>query len=929
MQPQMDLDEHRWEALWRMITHQNDPLTERWRAARWSKKGVWLAGSVFICVHLWFLSALAVTGPSEELARYNVVWDSPSQDAAGSMPLGNGEVGLNLWVEPNGDLLFYIARTDAWSECNRLLKLGRVRVSLSPNPLTSTRPFRQELKLGDGEVVISAGDATLRVFVDAGAPVIYVVGQSKTPRTVTATWEAWRTAKRVLAGEELASSWTMQAAPATIEVWESADVVTNSPANAVLAYHRNAYSVVPLTLKHQGLESLSSFVPDPLLNRTFGARMTGRDFVAGGRNSLRSARPVTAFALTIATHTAQTGTAGEWERQLPKPLKPAAAARRTAAWWREFWNRSWIFVEGDQASLPVSSHPLRLGLDSNGGSRFGGKIANAVALAQVLSAAEIARLAGEKPDTATPPADISLADGFTVAAWIKPAPREAGRVFDKITAGGSDGFLFDTHPGLALRLIVGGDTLTEPGCLRAGEWQHVAATVSPQGTKRIYLNGKLLKQEGDDDSVPSHATQAYVLQRWITACAGRGNYPIKFNGSIFTVDPKFAGGPDFNADWRRWGDCYWWQNTRLPYFPMAARGDFDEVRTLFRFYRAVLPLCEARAKLYHGVAGAYFPETMTIFGTYANRDYGWDRQGHKPNEVLSPWWQYAWQQGLELTALMLDYYEHTEDRKFLATELIPMVNAVLRYYDTRFQRDAAGKLVISPTQAVETYWHDVVNDTPSVAGLNGVCDRLLKLPAPRADREFWQRMKTAAPAVPLSAGRIQPAEKFNPKRTNVENPELYALWPFRLYGVGRADLAVGVETFRQRQEKASFGWQYDGQCAAIVGLADETRRILPGKTRNSHPGFRFPAMWGPNYDWLPDQDHGANIMLTLQAMVMQTDGDHIYVLPAWPADWNVSFKLHAPKNTVVEGVYRKGKLEHLKVTPSARQADIVLPWIPS
>jgi len=48
------------------------------------------------------------------------------------------------------------------------------------------------------------------------------------------------------------------------------------------------------------------------------------------------------------------------------------------------------------------------------------------------------------------------------------------------------------------------------------------------------------------------------------------------------------------------------------------------------FYRAVLPLCEARAKLYHGVAGAYFPETMTIFGTYANKDYGWDRRGHQP-----------------------------------------------------------------------------------------------------------------------------------------------------------------------------------------------------------------------------------------------------------------------------------------------------------
>jgi hypothetical protein len=30
---------------------------------------------------------------------YNFVWDSPSKDCAGSMPLGNGDIGVNAWVE--------------------------------------------------------------------------------------------------------------------------------------------------------------------------------------------------------------------------------------------------------------------------------------------------------------------------------------------------------------------------------------------------------------------------------------------------------------------------------------------------------------------------------------------------------------------------------------------------------------------------------------------------------------------------------------------------------------------------------------------------------------------------------------------------------------------------------------------------------------
>ena len=90
------------------------------------------------------------------------------------------------------------------------------------------------------------------------APVIHVIGESKTPRTLTAEYETWRTDKHVLKGDELQSSWTMHHAPGDVEVWEGADVVTNDSADAVLAYHRNAYSVVPLTLRHQGLESAGS-----------------------------------------------------------------------------------------------------------------------------------------------------------------------------------------------------------------------------------------------------------------------------------------------------------------------------------------------------------------------------------------------------------------------------------------------------------------------------------------------------------------------------------------------------------------------------------------------------------------------------------------------------------------------------------------------
>ena len=63
-------------------------------------------------------------------------------------------------------------------------------------------------------------------------------------------------------------------------------------------------------------------------------------------------------------------------------------------------------------------------------------------------------------------------------------------------------------------------------------------------------------------------------------------------------------------------------------------------------------------------------------------------------------------------------------------------------------------------------------------------------------------------------------------------------------------------------------------------------------------------------------------LLALQRMLIQTVGDRVLLFPAWPADWDVSFRLHAPKRTVVEGVYRDGTLERLEVTPSERRDDV-------
>jgi hypothetical protein len=63
-------------------------------------------------------------------------------------------------------------------------------------------------------------------------------------------------------------------------------------------------------------------------------------------------------------------------------------------------------------------------------------------------------------------------------------------------------------------------------------------------------------------------------------------------------------------------------------------------------------------------------------------------------------------------------------------------------------------------------------------------------------------------------------------------------------------------------------------------------------------------------------------MSVLQLMLLQADGDRILLLPAWPRDWDVSFKLHAPRQTTVECEFRGGRVEKLVVSPETRRKDV-------
>ncbi|MCX6573117.1 MAG: DUF5703 domain-containing protein, partial [Candidatus Aminicenantes bacterium] len=484
-----------------------------------------------------------------------------------------------------------------------------------------------------------------------------------------------------------------------------------------------------------------------------------------------------------------------------------------------------------------------------------------------------------------------------------------------------------TTPDRWLRAIE--ESQARSAAMSAGAWAaHRAHWREFWNRSWIYVAsapGATVKTPLGDEDEGFVVTRGYVLQRFISSCAGRGAYPIKFNGSLFTVEEEGAEG---FADYRRWGPGYWWQNTRLPYMSMPASGDFDLMQPFFGMYAGLLPLSEYRTRLYFGHGGAYFPECINFWGIVFPETWGDKYLADMPERIqVSGYHKYEWVGGLEMAAMMLEYFSYTRDEAFLRDKALPFAAAMLTFFDEHYKTGPDGRLDMTPSQALETWW-TCTNPMPELAGLYSLVKTSKALPAgllPEDYKSLLARLEPKLPPLPTreidGVRLLAPAGRFADKR-NVENPELYAVYPFRLYGLGKPEIELAVRALDRREDRGHFGWRQDDLFMALLGLPDQAGRGLVERASKWDARHRFPAFWGPNYDWTPDQDHGGVLMKTLQVMLLQAEDRDIRLLPAWPAGWDADFKLHAPDNTVVAGRVRGGKLVELNVKPKSRKADI-------
>ncbi|MEH6306911.1 DUF5703 domain-containing protein [Olivibacter sp. CPCC 100613] len=762
--------------------------------------------SIILLVFLWKFSA----AQEVDLSSYNVIWNGQSNNSSESMPCGGGDVGLNVWTEKD-DVLFYMARSGTFDENNTLLKLGRVRLRLSPNPFHGGA-FKQELKLQEGAVYIEAKNeavsAKIKLWVDVFAPVVHVDIAANKPLQITATYENWRYRDRITKGKENNANAYKWAPPG--DVVTKKDIVDYETPNGILFYHQNGDSTVfDVTVKQQGLDGVKKQLFNPLSHLTFGGLMTGEHMKPSGETSgsyldtdykgwgLTTEKATKNQSIKIYLYTKQEKSIDIWKEELFRTVekKDKEAAEKSREWWANFWKRSYV--------------------------------------------------------------------------CIKPTNQDTSDL----------------------------------------DWQ---------------------------------MGRNYQLFRYMLACNAFGEYPTKFNGGLFTFDPsRIDETMSYTPDFRNWGGgTHTAQNQRLVYWPLLKSGDGDLMKPAFDFYQRILRNAELRTQVYWCHRGASFTEQIENFGLPNPAEYGWKRPTDFDKGMeYNAWLEYQWDTVLEFCEMILASHRY-HDRNI--RQYLPLVESCLQFFDEHYQYlakkrgrkalDENGHLVLYPGSAAETY-KMAYNANSTVAALKIVTEGLLALPdtlLPPSKKIEWREMHSRIP--PLNFRTIENHTLLAPAKlweriNNVESPQLYPVFPWGIYGIGKPGLDTARNTYwfdpDARKFRSHVGWKQDNIFAARLGLTDEALQLNRLKLKNAPR--RFPTFWGPGFDWVPDHNWGGTGMIGLQEMLLQTVGDKIYVLPAWPMDVDVEFKLHAPDQTSVHVKVAGGKIKKLIVSPQNRMNDIVLP----
>jgi len=289
---------------------------------------------VLTLIPLLLLNFILACAQPATISTYNVVWHSPSTDASGQMPLGNGDIAAGVYAIENDALYLLLSKNDAFTYNGDLFKTGRVKLSINPNPFTSGKPFKQSLDLETGSVRIETEGMEIVVWADAKRNVYHIQVKADDDVELQVKPEFWE--------RDDGSPWNISSEPIDPP---TQDVLVEDKGALIWYYAVGDRSVYPTEMIFYEVEEMLDSYPDPYRFNTFGNLLKSPDLQLKDGQLEGSGKQ---FDIRIYAQAERIAETEQWIRK----LRDRASAERDfekdwiahKAWWREFWNRSWIHL---------------------------------------------------------------------------------------------------------------------------------------------------------------------------------------------------------------------------------------------------------------------------------------------------------------------------------------------------------------------------------------------------------------------------------------------------------------------------------------------------------------------------------------------------------------------------------------------------------
>ncbi len=468
-----------------------------------------------------------------------------------------------------------------------------------------------------------------------------------------------------------------------------------------------------------------------------------------------------------------------------------------------------------------------------------------------------------------------------------------------------------------------------------------------------------------DDGQAQRAQRWRDLHLYHMASSSRGELPPKWNGSLFVT----------TGDKRDWGSQYWVWTTEMLYFPLLAADAIDLTDPFFNMYARQLPNCEIAARQRWGIAGAYFPETTAFDGPRVlPDDVAIELQdvflGRKPlaempprarelcrfdchlNVVTQPpvnsrmsWISHVASSGSELAIHAWWRYRHTGDREWLRSHAYPLLRGTVEFYRHLVRKEEDGLYHLSGTHAHEDFWgvRDSIMDLAAIRGTAPLAIRASEILDVDAElRDQWKELlQNLAPypmgsnpqAKALTGGALADdvwAAGYLGEVDGQHNPEdvwLTPVFPFEDWTLETRDPAADRIVQRLLDVAPRHKSVLNGAgtntairspiAAARAGRREELPRILDRYAAAFSPLPNGMSLFeGPTAASI---EHLGLLTTTLQDALLQCvsprpgEPEVIRVFPAWPTNWNASFRLLARGGFLVSSRIETGAVHFVEI----------------